>query len=238
MADIEDSGPNGVYAGRKPQIPADAYVDTTSSNAELDRIQPIQGAKMIEVRANPTVSRPQPTASRHLRATPGSRQAYLEEERKQRAEFIGLDGTAMGIPIRISYQWTRDITHGDCIRNHRRDKSGTPFLVLGLFKGSSQVPQEYRFSIRSPEWLFWQIWWNIVLLRGFGYLFSLKDVQGFKLYNASGPSVYVTIQKAGTEILAVQFPLLLPRASCTKCRRGGGTLSAPLGIPLWGQRCS
>jgi hypothetical protein len=30
-----------------------------------------------------------------------------------------------------------------------------------------------------PSGFFFQMWWNIILLRGFGYLFSLKDVQDF-----------------------------------------------------------
>jgi hypothetical protein len=59
------------------------------------------------------------------------------------------------------------------------------FLVLGLFKGESQIPKECIFWIQSPEWLFWKMWWNIILLHGFGYIFSLKGVQGFRLYNAS-----------------------------------------------------
>jgi hypothetical protein len=149
----------------------------------------------IENNHNDTISLS--TASQHLRPTPGSRQAYLEKQReKQReevtivqSEIIVLDAKKLKqlpLPRRISfYIWTLGIRHGDCIRDYRKVKSGTPFLVLGLFNRSSQVPHECQFSIRSTVWLFWQMWWNIVLLRGFGYLFSLKDVQGFKIYNAS-----------------------------------------------------
>jgi hypothetical protein len=59
------------------------------------------------------------------------------------------------------------------------------FLVIGLFKGKNRIPDERLLRIKYPNWLFWQIWLDIIKLRGIGYFFSLKDVEGFRLYEVS-----------------------------------------------------
>jgi hypothetical protein len=59
---------------------------------------------------------------------------------------------------------------------------GYPFLVLGMFSGSERVPRESILEIRSPLFLFWQIWARIVWIRGLMYFLSLKDVRQFRVY--------------------------------------------------------
>jgi hypothetical protein len=59
---------------------------------------------------------------------------------------------------------------------------GYPFLVLGIFSGTERVPGERILEIRSPHFLFWQIWAHIVWIRGVMYFLSLKDVRQFRIY--------------------------------------------------------
>lgn len=60
--------------------------------------------------------------------------------------------------------------------------AGDPFLVLDIFTRPDSVPKERLLIIKNPKRLFWQMWFNIIRLRGLQYIFSLKDVKQFKLY--------------------------------------------------------
>jgi hypothetical protein len=44
--------------------------------------------------------------------------------------------------------------------------SGKPYLVIGIFGGENRVPKEQMIRIKHSRWLFWNIWFNVVLLRG------------------------------------------------------------------------
>jgi hypothetical protein len=211
MADIEASSIHiSPTAGPQPPSPAKADIETKHANTEYDHIPPIREPEIITGGNNSTTSLHQHTESRHLKPTPGSLQAYLEDERIQRPRIetkttVKFKCDFQGLGLIFSRE-SRRIRIGDCARIHgtfeqirplvmSRSPAGVdpplvlepiyPFLVFGLFKGKSQVPQERLFFVRHPKWLFWQLWWNIILLRGFGYFFSLKDVQGFRLYNVS-----------------------------------------------------
>jgi hypothetical protein len=124
----------------QPLDPPEAY-----TGAESDRIQPLRGQNIRTGGNDPSASLPQPTASPRLKPTPGSRQAYIEAKNKI------LLNIASRIPFPDFYPSSNIIRYGDCIRNTVHKLPGEEFLVLGLFKGMSQVPQESIFYIRSPE---------------------------------------------------------------------------------------
>jgi hypothetical protein len=60
-----------------------------------------------------------------------------------------------------------------------------PFIVIGMFNEGERFAKERLVRIKHPSRLFWQLWWHIVRLRGLRYVFSLKDVKGFKVYKVS-----------------------------------------------------
>jgi hypothetical protein len=64
------------------------------------------------------------------------------------------------------------------------------YIVLGKFSGSDDIPQELLVSIKKPSFLFWNIFWATVRLRGINCLVSLKDVKGFAVYKVS--YIYLT----------------------------------------------
>jgi len=59
------------------------------------------------------------------------------------------------------------------------------FIIIGLFDGPDMMPKERIVYIHRPRWIFWNLWWAIVRLRGLRYLFSLKDCSSFGLYSVS-----------------------------------------------------
>jgi hypothetical protein len=120
--------------------PPEAY-----AGAESDRIQPLRGQN-IRTRGNdPSTSLPQPMASPRLKPTLGSRQAYIEAKNKI------LLNIASRIPFPDFYPSSNIIRYGDCIRNTVHKLPGEEFLVLGLFKGMNQVPQESIFTFEVPS---------------------------------------------------------------------------------------
>jgi hypothetical protein len=59
------------------------------------------------------------------------------------------------------------------------------YLVIGIFSGVGNRPKERVVLIKNRAHLFWTLRWNYMLLRGLRFLFSLKDVKRFRLYEVS-----------------------------------------------------
>lgn len=88
----------------------------------------------------------------------------------------------------------------NCVRSHFR---GTPltghnynqctnecthprppwFIVVGLFEGPDMAPKERIVYIKHKRWVFWNLWWGILRLRGIRSIFSLIDCTAFKIYD-------------------------------------------------------
>ena len=64
-------------------------------------------------------------------------------------------------------------------------------LVVGIFEGPDSIPNECCIYVKHHRWIFWQLWLNIVWLRGFRYMFTLKDVMRFRLYSVKPSRVHM-----------------------------------------------
>ena len=62
-----------------------------------------------------------------------------------------------------------------------------PYVVFGIFPRGETRPSERLVVIRSEKHLLWRLRWNLICLRGFRFLFSLKGIKGLGLYEVSQP---------------------------------------------------
>ena len=59
------------------------------------------------------------------------------------------------------------------------------YIVIGIFPSHGSVPKEKFIALNKPENLFFSLFLGIIQLRGWEFLFSLKDVKEFQLYEVS-----------------------------------------------------
>ena len=86
-------------------------------------------------------------------------------------------------------RFERRVDSGRAARLDDAAKVPEAYIVIGIFNGADRWPRERVVRIRHPSLLFWQMWWEIVHLRGVSYFLSLKDAKRFRLYKVriSGP---------------------------------------------------
>lgn len=59
------------------------------------------------------------------------------------------------------------------------------YLVIGIFPSHGSVPNEEFIRLKKPNHLFFNLFLAIIKLRGWEFIFSLKDVKEFQLYEVS-----------------------------------------------------
>lgn len=66
-----------------------------------------------------------------------------------------------------------------------RQESKDSYLVIGMFPSHESIPKERYIKLNKPDHLFFDLFLSIIKLRGWKFIFSLKDVTQFQLYEVS-----------------------------------------------------